>query len=44
MDRVTRLFAAGTGIVALRVADDSFFQPPAYERRVIGFLERSVGP
>jgi hypothetical protein len=28
MDRALKLFAAGTGVVALRVADDSFFQPP----------------
>jgi alpha/beta superfamily hydrolase len=29
MDRVTKLFLAGIGIVALRIADDSFIQPPA---------------
>jgi hypothetical protein len=28
MDRALQLFAAGTGLVALRVADDSFIQPP----------------
>jgi uncharacterized protein len=29
MDRVARLFTAGAGVLALRVADDSFLQPPA---------------
>jgi len=29
MDRALKLFAVGAGVVALRVADDSFIQPPA---------------
>lgn len=29
MSRATKLFLAGAGVVALRVADDSFLQPPA---------------